>query len=187
MTMDLQNKRTLSSVAAVFSAFFVFLLGGGVVLKVWVDQRDSAPQSTMIQSEVEAVKAHAQEGPAEEVAKPATSPVAKTAQPEARRSSTVTPAPAPSIEEPGLADGPAPSPPAVRTGKGTVIVMGGASRVQLMGAKGTFGAGTVPAGSYTIQATFSGSDPRMAGTVEVNNGQRIIVMCSETTQKCAQR
>jgi len=185
MTLELQSTRTLSAVAAIFSAFFVFLVGGGVVLKVWVDQRDTAQAPVTVQPE--AVK------PA--VEKPeATKSIEKPVEPKVPAKTTPRPKPTAKPESgpaPDEAKTPDPAvpppPPAPRTGKGTVMVMGSASRVRLMGAAGTFGPGTVPAGSYTIQATFSGSDPRMAGTVEVDGGERLIVMCSAATQKCVQR
>ena len=185
MTTDTQKRQTLSSVAAVFSAFFVFLLGGGVVLKVWVDQRDSTRQpigapSQVEKSQIEPVdRANTTEDLPEVV--PSKKPPAPSKKPKKRTSASsgenAKPAPPPKRDD---TERP-------RTGKGTVMVMGSASRVRLMGSAGTFGPGTVPAGSYTIQATFSGSDPRMAGTVEIDGDERIIVVCSSSTQKCVQQ
>jgi len=185
MTLELQSTRTLSAVAAIFSAFFVFLVGGGVVLKVWVDQRDAAQAPVVVRPET-AKSAIEEPKPTKSIEKPVepTVPAKTTPRPKPRPK----PAPPPPPNAGKSAAAPPPPPPTKpRTGKGTVMVMGSASRVRLMGASGTFGPGTVPAGSYTIQATFSGSDPRMAGTVEVNGGERIIVMCSAATQKCVQR
>ncbi len=185
MTTDLQTRRTLSSVAAVFSAFFVFLVGGGVVLKAWVDQRNS---TALVVGEAQTIETLPVESDGDSSTTEALPPTTTSKKSTTARKKPKKPKVASSGEREKTT-----LPPKVdeaerpRKGKGTVMVMGGASRVRLMGPAGTFGPGTVPAGSYTIQATFSGSDPRMAGTVEIDGGERIIVVCSSSTQKCIQQ
>ncbi len=70
------------------------------------------------------------------------------------------------------------------TGRGTVIILGDANRVRLIGNRGTFGAGALPAGAYTIQATFDGAEPSMAGRVEIGDGERVRVVCIAGRQTC---
>ncbi len=70
------------------------------------------------------------------------------------------------------------------TGRGTVIILGDANRVRLIGNRGSFGAGALPAGAYTIQATFDGAEPRMAGRVEIGDGERVRVVCIAGRQTC---
>jgi len=187
MSIDSQRAQTLSALSTVLSAFLVFVIGGGVVLKIWVDQRKAAAAAPL--SEPVAVEEAKPESvaPQVNVPKSAQSLSAKTTLKSTRRSSSasktvkatkaakVTKSTRPSAEKTPL------------TGKGQVVVAGDASRVRLIGSNGTFGSGTVPAGSYTIQATFRGGDPRMAGTVQVSDGQRIIIVCKAAGQRCVQR
>ena len=42
MAIESQRAQTLSAVSTVLSAFLVFVIGGGVVLKVWADERKAA-------------------------------------------------------------------------------------------------------------------------------------------------
>jgi cytoskeletal protein RodZ len=184
MSIDSQRAQTLSALSTVLSAFLVFVIGGGVVLKIWVDQRKAAAAAPL--SEPVAVEESKPESvaPQANVPKSAQSLSAKTTLKSTRRSSSAsktvkatkaTKSTRPSAEKTPL------------TGKGQVVVAGDASRVRLIGSNGTFGSGTVPAGSYTIQATFRGGDPRMAGTVQVSDGQRIIIVCKAAGQRCVQR
>lgn len=187
MAIEPQRAQTLSAVSTVLSAFLVFVIGGGAVLKIWADERKAArmlpaadvASSVMAEPAQPAEKASARDqGTAQRPAarksvneKPRKRSVARTVKvaKAAKASGSPTPAPEPV------------------SGKGQVVVAGNASRVRLIGSNGTFGSGTVPAGSYTIQATFRGGDPRMAGTVQVADGQRIIIVCQTAGQRCVQR
>lgn len=71
--------------------------------------------------------------------------------------------------------------------KGTVTVTGGASKVRLVGSKGAFAPGKVPAGSYVIQATFPGGAERAAGKINVTAGGKHTITCSRATEKCTTR
>ena len=71
------------------------------------------------------------------------------------------------------------------TGRGTVIIMGDADRVRLTGSRGSFGAGAIPAGAYTIQATFDGGEAQMAGTVNIGDGERVRIVCIAGRQSCS--
>jgi hypothetical protein len=63
-------------------------------------------------------------------------------------------------------------------------VAGDAVRVVLAGASGRFEAGPVPAGSYTIEATFADGTPVIAGNAVVAGTQRIRVTCSSMFARC---
>ena len=78
-------------------------------------------------------------------------------------------------------------PPVDPNAKGNVHIIGDAERVRLIGNRGPFTAGVVPAGTYTIQATFEGEEPRMAGTVVVGDGERVKVLCRADLRQCARR
>jgi len=192
--VDAARDRALGIVAGLFSAGFVFLLGGAAVLLIWVGQRDAG-----MEQRTETVEVAASVEAAPEIVdeiEPAPAPRRSQVK---RPAASTRPAPKVKEQEPEVASTPpvpvvpvaapvastSPEPP--RSGKGVVMVVGSASRIRLMGAKGTFGPGTVPAGSYTIQATFTGGDPRMAGTVEVFDGDRLQVSCSASTQRCVKR
>lgn len=71
--------------------------------------------------------------------------------------------------------------------KGNVTVTGGASKVRLVGSKGAFAPGKVPAGSYVIQATFPGGAERAAGKINVTAGGKHTITCSRATEKCTTR
>ena len=70
--------------------------------------------------------------------------------------------------------------------KGEVTVTGGA-KVRLVGSKGAFAPGKVPAGSYVIQATFKGGPERAAGKITVTGGGKHTIGCSPATEKCTVR
>ena len=195
-TNDVDRPGTLGAVAAIFSAFFVFVLGGAIVLSVWVGKRDA--HSAAQQGVEAAVEAPTQTVPkisAEaETAAPKVAVKTQTSRPSGRTGRKKTQR---KTTKPRVAKTPKSAKvsksvrgteqPEAKTGEGLVMVVGGASRVRLMGAKGTFGPGMIPAGSYTIQATFEGGDPRMAGTVEVSNGDRLQLICAVSTQRCSKR
>ena len=185
MAIEPQRAQTLSAVSTILSAFLVFVIGGGVVLKIWSDDRKQARALPPVEAAADP--------------QPPPGPEAKrtTEQSQVRTSKTVSrPSRKQSVKQKVRAGKAAKasratvSPTAssaVVTGKGQVVVAGDASRVRLIGSTGTFGSGTVPAGNYTIQATFLGGDPRMAGTVKVEDGQRIIIVCKSAGQSCVQR
>ena len=190
MSIDPQRAQTLSAISTVLSAFMVFVIGGGVVLKIWVDERKVSERSTVDDVVVT------------EEAKPAPEPVVEPDTKKLQSKKTIKPkmAKVKVSERPAVKKAKSTKTAKVAkavsassggvgavTGKGQVVVAGDASRVRLIGSNGTFGSGTVPAGSYTIQATFRDGDPRMAGTVQVADGQRIIIVCKAAGQRCVQR
>lgn len=195
MTAAAQRAQALSSAAAVLSAFLVFVIGGGVLLGVWAQQRglaETAAEQVLVAAEQERAAEQARkEKAAAEVEKvqrrtprrttrTRTQPkVADTAKNKGETSGVET------VKEVKVAK----AAPAAKdlTGRGSVLVYGDATRVRLMGSKGTFGAGKVPAGRYTVQATFVGFEPRMAGAVEVSDGARLSLVCASSTKTCEVR
>lgn len=190
MSIEPQRAQTLSAISTVLSAFLVFVLGGGAVLKIWVDERKTTRAISAVQAApVEEVRATAE---TETVSAIETRSVQRSSKPKATKSRASERAPAKNVRSAKKAKAartksPPPKPVEPVSGKGQVMVRGDAARVRLIGSNGTFGSGTVPAGSYTIQATFSGGDPRHAGTVQVSDGQRIIIVCKAAGQRCVQR
>ena len=189
MAIDPQRAQTLSAVSTVFSAFLVFVIGGGLVLKIWTDERKATQSETA--AEITVIE-NAKPEASKEVAQPTEKVQTKTrAKPKSSRSKPAERSAAQAVKatkKTKASSKVSASSPASETvsGKGQVVIAGDA-RVRLVGSNGTFGSGTVPAGSYTIQATFEGGDPRMAGTVKVANGERIIIICKTAGQRCVQR
>ena len=187
MAIESQRAQTLSAVSTVLSAFLVFVIGGGVVLKLWADERKAARMVPAVD-----VASSAMAEPAQATEKTPTSDEGTAQSSVKRKPVRETPrkrsaARKVKTAKAAKASGSPTTTPEPVTGKGQVVVAGDASRVRLIGSNGTFGHGTVPAGSYTIQATFRGGDPRMAGTVKVSDGQRIMIVCKASGQRCVQR
>lgn len=108
------------------------------------------------------------------------------------------PVPAPVAEDPPPAPAPAPAPPPSRprpahkpspapvTPTGTVSFEG-ADAVTLTGTAGRFGPGKVPAGTYSILATFGVGAPTPAGSVTVAAGQTVALRCDDRFKMCKPR
>jgi hypothetical protein len=64
------------------------------------------------------------------------------------------------------------------------VVLQGAKSVDLSGRAGTFGAGRVPAGTYTIKAVFGHDDAVVAGEVTVVAGETVTLVCNERFKRC---
>jgi serine/threonine-protein kinase len=80
--------------------------------------------------------------------------------------------------EPAAAPAPAPKPAASAGATVQLHSEGDATSVKLVGSPGTFGPGSVPAGTYTVVATF-------AGRGEVSNAANIVVYAGKSyTLKC---
>jgi len=208
MADEAHRAKTLSSIAAVASAFLVFVVGGGLMLGVWASQRNEATlaasaleaqriaeaeaRQTKIQREEEEARLSAEQAQAAKQAKPRRRirRASKSPKPTAgavRGEPSAKPGSVAASVLPAARATSSKASTKVRSGKGKILVYGDATRVRLMGSSGTFGAGSLPAGSYTIQATFPGFDPRMAGAVEVNNGDVVSLMCSSSTKSCRPR
>lgn len=203
MSVGGPREKTLSSIAAVVSAFLVFVVGGGLLLGVWTSQRAEAEAAALIAEEeaMNAAQAEARRLEAEAAAK-AEVEAAKASKKRrrSRRSSSSKALKAARIEAAeSTREVQAKSSVAVETaettkqrerrltGKGKVLIRGDATRVRLMGTGGVFAAGSLPAGTYTVQATFPGFDPRMAGTVEIEGGKASTLICSSSTKSCSIR
>ena len=187
MAIESQRAQTLSAVSTVLSAFLVFVIGGGVVLKVWADERKAArmlPAADVASSAMAEPAQATEKAPTPDEGTVQSSVKRKSGKETPRKRSVARTVKAAKAAK---ASGSPTTTPEPVSGKGQVVVAGNASRVRLIGSNGTFGSGTVPAGSYTIQATFRGGDPRMAGTVQVADGQRIIIVCQTAGQRCVQR
>ncbi len=103
------------------------------------------------------------------------------------KKSTPPPAPPPSSPPPPEPPPSEPAPPPVASA-GTVQVRGDAFSVQLIGSGGTFRAGEVPAGRYTIQAVFGPGTPMVAaGSVVVRDGAAVTVECNSMFMACKVR
>jgi len=191
MSIEPQRAQTLSALSTVLSAFLVFVIGGGVVLKVWADERKAAKVAPVVEMVTDQNLKSVPDAESKPTvnARPAkrigTKKTANSKSINQRPSKRVKAAKAAKVSKAAAPD-PRDSVPV--SGKGQVVVSAGdASRVRLIGSNGTFGSGTVPAGNYTIQATFKDGVPRMAGTVKVADGQRIVIICKAAGQRCIQR
>jgi len=200
MVVDAQHEqaRTMGAIATVISAFGVFVLGGGVVLVSWVSAQEAVTAvpaqeaSRVVRSPADGdvVETLAAPEAVDAVAAPAPKVVSPAAAPPTRRRATTRrsrPAPVEQAETtpaPVVETQPVPVDP---NAKGNVHVLGDAERVRLIGSRGSFPAGDVPAGTYTIQATFEGDEPRMAGTVVVGDGARVKVICISQRRQCIRR
>ena len=199
MVADAQTEhaRTMGAIATVISAFVVFVVGGGVVLVSWVAaqeaatvvvEKDAASSIELPPASVEVVETLA--APEVPEITPTTSKKPDPVVVPTRRRSVRRPAPPPPVEPEAVQEVPqvevAPE-PVDPNAKGNVHIIGDAERVRLIGSRGPFTAGVVPAGTYTIQATFEGDEPRMAGTVVVGDGERVKVLCRADLRQCARR
>lgn len=191
MTAEGQRAQALSSAAAVLSAFLVFVIGGGVLLGVWAQQRDvanAAAEQAEIVAEQERVaeKDRREKAAAKVEAAPRKTP-RRTTRTRVKPVEVAKNTESSSDTVKAAKSAKAVAPVKDLTGRGSVLIYGDATRVRLMGSKGTFGAGKVPSGRYTIQATFVGFEPRMAGTVEVSKGARLSLVCASSTKTCELR
>jgi hypothetical protein len=64
------------------------------------------------------------------------------------------------------------------------VVLQGAKSVELSGRSGTFPAGRVPAGTYTVKAVFGHDAPVVAGEVTVVAGETVTLVCNERFKRC---
>ena len=193
------HARTMGAIATVISAFVVFVLGGGAVLVSWVSAQEAAVQSLGVDeassielppASVEVVETLA----APEVPEPvktdaidavdAPEPVVAPTRRRTARRATPPPPVEPEVVEEVVPVAVAPE-PVDPNAKGNVHIIGDAERVRLIGSRGPFTAGVVPAGTYTIQATFEDDEPRMAGTVVVGDSERVKVLCRADLRQCS--
>ncbi len=85
----------------------------------------------------------------------------------------------PVVPEPVIAE--APPPP---SGPGRVLVSGDALAVKLQGESGSFGAGDVPAGSYSAEVRFADGTTVTQRGVVVESGKATTLKCSAAFQNC---
>ena len=187
--------RTMGAIATVISAFGVFVLGGGAVLVSWVSAQEAAVQTLEMDeasmpelkpASVEVVETLAApdtpepvEADVPDIPEPVAVPTRRRSVP---RAASPPPVESEVVEEASpVAVAPEPEDP---NAKGNVHIIGDAERVRLIGSRGPFTAGVVPAGTYTIQATFEGDEPRMAGTVVVGDSERVKVLCRADIRQC---
>ena len=198
MSISAQQAKTVSSIAAVASAFLVFVLGGGILLGIWASERADAEAAAELAEAAERealrlaaeeqreARAQAERDAEEEAKNRRTTRNNRTKR--ARNAAREESATDASNDAANTRSKPAPAKPRGELkGRATVLVRGDATRVRLMGATGTYSAGPLPAGAYTVQATFPGAEPRMAGTVEIFGGQVAKLVCSSTTKTCSVR
>lgn len=107
-----------------------------------------------------------------------TEPPVPTPLPESKPAAAPTPAPAPVRSDPK---------PDAAPSMGTVNLTGDARSVWLDGAAGSFPAGAVPPGTYTIKAWFDSPDPATAGTITVGSGEQVTVHCAAAMLQCRRR
>ena len=199
-TSTTNRAKLAGAVAAIVSAFVVFVSGGIIVLSVWVSN-EAEKKSTSVNQEVRKMIQAAtkpetdklKETPSKNKSpvaveekrdaskkkersrrrsrRPSTSKDQKLAKAESLESKN--PIAVPEVEE-------APKP----GGRGNVMFIGDANRVRLLGEGMTFGAGSVPSGKYIIQATFPDSDPRNAGALVVRDGDVLRVHCDRASKQC---
>jgi hypothetical protein len=199
-TSMINRVRVAGALAAIVSAFVVFVSGGIIVLSVWVSS-EAEKQSTSVNHEVRKMIRSAtrpavdkpEENPSKNNAPGVVQPqpeVSKKKERSTRRTrvrSTSKVQTLPKSESPPETSS-AVVPEVVEApksgGQGNVMFVGDHKRVRLMGGGLTFGAGSVPSGSYTIQATFPDSDPRNAGALVVRDGERLRVHCDGASKRC---
>ena len=71
---------------------------------------------------------------------------------------------------------------------GTVTFTGNkVTAVFLFAGQKRYPAGKVPAGVYTVEASFNGSTPVVVGTVRVVSGAAVTLQCSALSQKCVSK
>ncbi|MEC8424546.1 MAG: hypothetical protein VX000_12270, partial [Myxococcota bacterium] len=100
-------------------------------------------------------------------------------------------APAPASEaavpapQAGDAAGEPPDAPPAPPEGGTLSIGGDAAAVRLVGATGSFGAGTVPPGTYTLMVEFdAGTPPVPQGSITVPAGGKVQVTCKASFLRC---
>jgi hypothetical protein len=64
------------------------------------------------------------------------------------------------------------------------VSFAGATRIELVGETGTFGGGSLPAGTYTIRAEFDGGGLIPAGKVTLGPGDRVELTCDPRFKRC---
>ncbi|MFH1466884.1 MAG: serine/threonine-protein kinase [Pseudomonadota bacterium] len=121
--------------------------------------------------------------PAQEAVEPTpiSVPVAAPAPAPAERPTTTTP---PSTPAPPPS---APPSAAAAPRQAVVSVTGDARSVWLEGPAGSFPAGAVPPGTYTIKAWFDSPDPAHAGTITVAEGEHATLACVAAMLQCRRR
>ncbi len=68
---------------------------------------------------------------------------------------------------------------------GTVTISGDAAAVRLVGEDGSYGAGSVPPGLYTVVVQFTaGLSSRPATKVRLRGGEAVTIFCSSSFQRC---
>jgi hypothetical protein len=70
---------------------------------------------------------------------------------------------------------------------GTVALAGDATSVALVSGSARFAVGDVPPGSYTIEATFPGMEPVVAGRLDVVAGGQVTLTCQAVFTRCSAR
>ncbi len=100
-------------------------------------------------------------------------------------------APAASTTRPSTGSASSGSTSAGRAGSGTpatrVTFSGEYFNVALVGEAGRFGTGSVPAGRYTIRASFDGSTEIDAGYISIRDGEQVEVSCDAQFEQCRRR
>ncbi len=190
--------------AALLVLVLLLVLGGGVVLGVFVVKRLTGPEI-----EIDPAPHPTEPAPAELVPPELAPPEVAGPEPEPEPPATAEPEPPATAEpEPPATAEPEPaevpdtsasstravessggeppvSEPAHAVAHGTVGVEGDAEKVVLVGAAGAFTLpATVPEGSYTIRATFPGREPVVAGSAAVHGGSTVTVRCSSGFTRC---
>ncbi len=98
------------------------------------------------------------------------------------------PVPVPVKRKPTAPKAPEPEPtPAPVAATGTLVVTGDAASVAFLADTRRYGPGTVPEGTYAIEADFGASGVRRAGSVTVVAGQTRTVQCVQAFLECRTR
>ncbi len=190
--------------AAMVSACIVMLVGGGLVSGAWWFTRGpgavtpppvaTPPTAPSQQTVAPVLPSLPEQDQTWDTAVPTTTPAVPQARTSTPRSTPSTSRTAPEAP-PQPRTTPPPDtraePPAPQrqepAGMGRVRLRGNAEHVRLISGRGSFGPGQVPAGAYTIQATFRGQDPRSAGTVRVAADETVTIHCKAALRRCIRR
>ncbi len=119
------------------------------------------------------------------VIEPAAAPVlvASTSKPAAKVVKPVATPVEPAVAVPEVVH-PAAAPPPAPAADGSFSVTGDADSAWLVAGGKRYSPGPVPAGSYTIEASFAGGEAAVAGKVTIAAGQSVTIKCVSDFQRC---
>jgi len=195
ITLPVRMRRMVRPVVWVIAVLLVGLAGGALWMQRVLDAPPASDERVMaaaVSDEVEPEPLDAATASTEGEESP---PVAPAKAPVVRRASPPKVAPAVSAPAEGTADAPTPEeetvpsemvePSPLTTGR--INLDGDASAVELVAGEERYAVpGDVPAGRYTIEATF-GDEVVPSGTVAITEGSTVRLVCNSLFARCTVR